>query len=195
MVNQPFWPTTRWIATWLAAMIGLTVTGFSQGPAARPAPTTATSPAEKRKIVPKSEIWFGKLGEKGLEFEVKNGVITGSAVVPYVFECSGDDAVEKTVKLPEGGILVMPGGPNGGRISSGGTDYSVNFSKLLRYTGPNSFEAMFEIESGGFKYTVTFKGSFGAPDSASGSESVSSVVCKKPTVLSWTASPAKPANP
>lgn len=156
-------------------------------------PTRPVTPkkAAIRRIVPHEGPWIGRAGEREIAFQVKNGVVTGPAAIPYSFACDGDDAVNSIVKTADGAVLALPGGPNGGHVAAGGT-ISADFSKALKYTGPNHFEAVLDAATPNLKLTIRFKGTFVSPDTASGSEEISSAVCRKPAMSSWTATPVKP---
>jgi hypothetical protein len=146
-----------------------------QGTSHQGAANTAT-----QKIVPKSGIWFVKIeGDKPFYFEVKNGVLSGTAGISYLVSCGG--------------------------FSESETDYYVDLSKIggrpghfrtvvpLRYTNPNSFVAVLSPgeRDDNVKIKITWKGSFTSGHSASGTVSVSCSMCDQPTVSAWTASPGK----
>jgi len=132
------------------------------------------------KIVPKSGVWFVKSeGDKPFYFEVKNGVLSGTAGISYAVSCGGFQESE--------------------------TDYSVDLSKIggrpghfktlvpLRYANPNNFVAVLSPgdRNDNVKIKITWKGSFSSADSASGTVTVSCSLCDESTVSSWTASPGK----
>ena len=113
------------------------------------------------KIVPKSGVWFGKfVGDKPFYFEVKNGVVSGTAGISYYISCGGYQKSE--------------------------TDYAVDLSKIggrpghfktlvpLRYPNPNSFVAVLSRgdSDDNVKIKITLKGSFTSADSASGTVTV-----------------------
>jgi hypothetical protein len=110
-------------------------------------------------------------------FAVKHGALTGDGTIPLHFFCS-----------------------NGVHLSG---SFTVDFGKLMEFSGPNTFRARFPVEQPVVNFNVVVTGTFLSGKSASGTVSVTASKpagsngpvmelgpCKAPTIYTWTALPA-----
>ena len=182
-------------------------------PAAPAAPTpkagtkAGTAGAKKvparRKLVLTNGLWSGKavfksgdappepptdptlaLGDT-ISFTIKHHVLTGEGTIPVNQSCRMTQAAANA-QLRQHGIH----GSDASAVDNMTMSSVVDLSKLVHFSGPNSFEATFEDRKVPHrKYEVVVEGTFLSGSSASGSVSVTSDSCNIPTVYTWEASP------
>jgi hypothetical protein len=110
-------------------------------------------------------------------FAVKDGALSGDETIPLHYFCS-----------------------NGVQMNA---SIDIDFGKLMKISGPNTFRASFPLEQPAVTFNVVVVGTFLSGKSASGTVSVTASPpkarngpvmelgpCKAPTIYAWTASSA-----
>jgi FKBP-type peptidyl-prolyl cis-trans isomerase FklB len=126
----------------------------------------------------------GKMSSRRVfSFTIRNNLLNGDGNIPIYFSCKVPREVSSLRGQP--GIRVQ--GAMG--LDSMYGSSVKDFSKIMHFSGPNSFGATFPLELSAKKYNIVVKGTFLSGSSASGSISVTSNSCKGTTVYTWEASP------